>query len=1129
MATYNQLLIGAGGGIVNHHQQSEQQSGATVAIGIGGTGASALAKLKREVYLKIKSDNPEAAIPAYKNIKFLLIDSDKSKLEGHDDLMDLDIRTEYFDISSPSVRKAFASKELLENRPELDWLDYEHITVKEAGADGAGGIRQVGRFLLFQKATSLRSRLTAVINDALTGVQGGELTVHIFSGLSGGTGGGCFIDVCYILKHVLGELGKDNVRVSGYFFLPDVNLSIPSIAVNPRISEFIEVNGYAALQELDYLMDLGHNGDVFEQDYNSFSVRSILPPVDLCYLISSTQTNGTLVENGYEYAMSVATDYVLDFLSKVQIPEGLTAGDADGGQTLVGHIANLEQAKAGISKMHGASVDYNIIGASDATMPLSDITTYLGARLFGMFSNMWGNVPTAVDLNDFTTKSQLTFENIVSQLTKGVSWKVNFPDYEKRILRSNMGIAVDRGDNWLTNARGIMERNLRTLCEDLQGYEIPRNSTSLIGRTFQQLHDLYAINYDKGPFMAARILCGHNNRNLLHIIDGYIEKADGLLETELRQNDHIEAALERAKAEFANSNFVTLSKKCNEYLHRLNVHYVHLAKVRQYNLLMDLLRQFRRQVMQLNNDFFNVLTAVLDTLQNTFRENANILTNSVRTGNLYTWRILSIPDIRESLDQCVAQMDVGQVTQEFIDSMFEEYKSWMGQDPNKIRKLISDFVISKFDTITRQTFLDYLKIKFNTTDSSKLKERIKGDIIQDRLADRSEPMFWCSSMFNIGDVASNCVLSVPFNVPEIVQAAEEFSKDQSQFTIRRIGLTDRMFMMRFYSGVPLYAYQGLQKLELSYENDKKPGRHIYETPKKDWNKILPSPIPASFRVDGYKNERIARINAQLKKEFDEAVELGIIYKDNEQWMIVETDTEGWEEIVDALMSSEIRSSEDVVNVRKLAKQLEKLEKLIKRSQNQKRTVISIRGAHSQYVNNVLMDNYFRYPVLNQKVTKELDKRKRMMAAEKRISELLVNVGVDEKYKERFFNAVFTGCIQMLPSKFVYTYEEYGVENTIDLQNAKMPYSRCGVYQAYLTYLNLDDETKKRIDGDTADRLDGMNEEIYACSVKLHKKYNKELLKMILSSVELDPKYGEIEFFFKEFGKALQTYLQMYKL
>lgn len=1128
MATYNQLLIGAGGGIVNHHQQSEQQAGATVAIGIGGTGASALAKLKREVYRKIKPDNPEAAVPAYNNIRFLLIDSDDSKLEGHTDMMDLDIRTEFFDISSKAVRKSFNSKEYLAGKKELSWLDYEHITVKEACMDGAGGIRQVGRFLLFAKASALRTKLKAVINEAVTGVQGGNLSVHIFSGLSGGTGGGCFLDVCYILRDVLEEMGKENVRISGYFFLPDVNLSIPSIAATPKIAEFIKVNGYAALKELDYLMELELNGDSFTQDYGEFSISSKMTPVDLCYLVSSTQTDGTLVENGYDYAMSVTTDYVLAFISRVELPEGVEAGDNDGGQTLQGHIANLEQAKAGITKMHGASVDYNIIGASDATMPLSDITTYLGTKLFEKFSLMWNQSPSPAELNDFATKSQLTYEGITAQLTKGITWKVGFPELDPRKVRAGNAQIVERADDWLANTRGTLTKNFQTLSESLAGYYVPRNSTSLIGRTFQQLHDLYAVNYDKGPFFAMRLLGGRDNRNLLHVIDGYIAKAEAELSAEYKQNGSLDDQLDNAKTRLARSNFLTVKGRCGDYLRILNRQYVHLGRIRQYQLILELLRLYRKQVVQLNNDFFTVLTTVLDTLQSTFKENSNILTGGVRTESTYTWSVLSIPDIRDSLDEQVEKMDVGLVTREFLDNMFDEYRNWLSQDPNRIRKMVSDFVVAKFDDITNRTFLDYLKIKFGTSDSNKLQDKIKTEIIENKLSDRSEPLFWCNSMFSIDNVATNCVLSVPFNVPEIVQAAEEFRKGDSQFTVRRTGLMDRMSMMRFYSGVPLYAYQGLEQLELAYERDNKPGRHLYSSPEKDWNKILPSPIPASFRVGGYKNERVDQNNRSLQKEFEEARALGIIFEDNGQWTICETINCDDTALLREIEACRIADSNDVKRAQNLQAKLSGLLEKAKMAENKCYTVISIKGAHKQYREKVLTDNYYRYPVLNQKVSDELGRRAAWKAAESKLNELLSGVGVDGKQKEKFFNAVFTGCIQMLQSKMIYEYDEYGIMRTVDLQNAKMPYSRCAVYQAFLTYLSLDEDVRKKIDDDTADKMDGMNPQIYECAAKIRSKYTKDFLKIILDAAYTDPKYGEIEFFYKEFMKALLTHLEIYK-
>ena len=42
---------------------------------------------------------------------------------------------------------------------------------------------------------------------------------------------------------------------------------------------------------------------------------------------------------------------------------------------------------------HGASVDYNILGASVAEMPLSEIATYLGCQLFAGYRGMYERVP----------------------------------------------------------------------------------------------------------------------------------------------------------------------------------------------------------------------------------------------------------------------------------------------------------------------------------------------------------------------------------------------------------------------------------------------------------------------------------------------------------------------------------------------------------------------------------------------------------------------------------------------------------------------------------------------------------------------------------------------------------------
>ena len=82
MDTYRSLLIDAGGGVIDRQKLADRCSEGNVIIGLGGTGSDAVIKLKQEVYRRLKPDDISAAIPRYDNIKYLIIDSDMSKVRA---------------------------------------------------------------------------------------------------------------------------------------------------------------------------------------------------------------------------------------------------------------------------------------------------------------------------------------------------------------------------------------------------------------------------------------------------------------------------------------------------------------------------------------------------------------------------------------------------------------------------------------------------------------------------------------------------------------------------------------------------------------------------------------------------------------------------------------------------------------------------------------------------------------------------------------------------------------------------------------------------------------------------------------------------------------------------------------
>ncbi|MDR0514471.1 MAG: tubulin-like doman-containing protein, partial [Coriobacteriaceae bacterium] len=173
---YQKLLLNCEGGIIDIAQQFNQDNCAVIAIGLGGTGVDCLKNLKTKVYNRMKPDNPDAAVPTYAHIKFLALDTDRTGIENANaettEISRINLDTEFFDISYPgdicALLKTNANNFAI--RPEYkEWLRYEDIKVLTAKA-GAGGVRQLGRFLLMEKASAFVDKVRNLVNQARGGL-----------------------------------------------------------------------------------------------------------------------------------------------------------------------------------------------------------------------------------------------------------------------------------------------------------------------------------------------------------------------------------------------------------------------------------------------------------------------------------------------------------------------------------------------------------------------------------------------------------------------------------------------------------------------------------------------------------------------------------------------------------------------------------------------------------------------------------------------------------------------------------------------------------------------------------------------------------------------------------------------
>ena len=92
----------------------------------------------------------------------------------------------------------------------------------------------------------------------------------------------------------------------------------------------------------------------------------------------------------------------------------------------------------------------------------------------------------------------------------------------------------------------------------------------------------------------------------------------------------------------------------------------------------------------------------------------------------------------------------------------------------------------------------------------------------------------------------------------------------------------------------------------------------------------------------------------------------------------------------------------------------------------------------------------------------------------------------------------------------------------------MPYgTKAPLYQAYLTYEELDTDLLEMIVKKTNDAIDNMNDEIYEKSKQLQARYTSDFLKMTLSRVATDFRREEIAGFYSELTRALQSHIVTY--
>ncbi len=441
----------------------------TLLIGIGGTGQKVLVQIKAR-FVRNYGGVPPA-------VEFLCFDTDptaeQAQMEGK--VVRLVAGTELISISGIQTANIVRN---LDKYPAIqNWIaeDKEKIPVA-AIQMGARQVRPLGRLALFWHIEMVKSKMEGAVhrlNDLKLGADmGGDrrgMNVFIISSVCGGTGSGALLDIAYLIRRVVQDLGlaPELCLINGVLALPSVFPTVDKIG--------IQSNAYACLNELDYYMQT--EKVEWSQEYGNPRVPPVtfssLRPFNICYLIDGINENSQGLAGLEEIAPMIAEAIYLQIGSQVGRTNDSLFDNVD---TLTGKIMYSDENRY-------KPTAYSSLGTASLVFPVVKIidlcANRLGRELLETAVLREVDKPERVDaaVNSFLQANQLKDQTAlleaVTRDEKGVVLKValdprqldRFKDAE---MLPNTQQLLTRAESQVENQfSATLETNRKSLGEKL--------------------------------------------------------------------------------------------------------------------------------------------------------------------------------------------------------------------------------------------------------------------------------------------------------------------------------------------------------------------------------------------------------------------------------------------------------------------------------------------------------------------------------------------------------------------------------------------------------------------------------------------------------------------------------------
>ena len=890
----------------------------TLVIGLGGMGLATVYELKKtleERIGKIPDNSPD--------IKFLAIDTSKTELN---------LRVESGVLSEQEVFHLYNDHIGLEMRRSLDpnqralvSKPIENIIPPIAmnfnpglAGSGANQVRLAGRLSLMEPDifVQLYNRIKSAIT-ALSDFTSRNLEVYIAAGIGGGTGSGLVVDIPYLVRKVLSELGVQDtkVRIFGHIFLPNVydGGQVASLTGAYR-------NGYAALKEIDYYMNIERINETYDIVFPSVGAFSSSKGIfNLCTLVGGKIATNKVLEDPKKSAIECCVANLVNQVTSAK------ASDDKGAQNSLADIFtsdafldNINSAlnsifASGDAKFHNSgNYKYACVGSATLKFPSNAIVEcFVGDAYAKMIAHLKQRAETLQQKDiDAFAKGLIAPDDLLAPYLSAFMSKMedSLPDMSEINKRS------------VTNS-GDIDSKLNRMVDNFEMDTDLQMIPTRIAAANNKAAEIFKDS-NRGPFYLARLL---TSRHQTDGVVGYYEKLDAYVNeiVKKKQNAEDEAKqAEKDRRDFANKDMQKLIGGCSDankekylgyfreiYRKKLEAKLCDKLANEYYHAISNRVGACYKMKINLDTNYLyyvDILSRIGEILaQNVLISKKELSSASDDAGNILALSgdaclrplQFSVEKTLENKKKDLTEDAIKAFAAALTGDILDKKEAWamaetvnrqlgMSRPANAFRAFVKNY--APFADVVNQSFAGYFEAAYKDETES-AKSGIVSYLVN-YLRTNSSPMFNIWNDFSWASIKElqHQYMIIPNNMGEYWGEKFKTSIGFNGMTSNIFESPDQSAIYNYtlYAGLPMWLHADIVKYEEKYYAMTAPGVHINENERfqpsyKEYPSLMPQEqwFHAAQGSQLYQNDAELAIDAEIKTLVNSCLKHGIIHMD----------------------------------------------------------------------------------------------------------------------------------------------------------------------------------------------------------------------------------------------------------